>query len=171
MINKIIKYVLIVLLLGLSVYQFITGHIGNGILLIFLAALVVLLLFRHELILLTFLQMRKGKFDKATKTLERIKQPEHLVKGQQAYYYYLQGLLYAQTQSATKAEKYFRKALSIGLRMKTDEAMAKLNLAGVAIMKRRKREATNLLAEVKKLDTRKLLDEQVKMVQAQLKRI
>lgn len=171
MINRIIKYTLIALLIGWSVYQFSTGRIGNGILFVFLGGLVVLSLFRHELILLTFWHLRKGNFSKASKTIERIKQPQYLVKSQQAYYYYLLGLICSQTQSATKAEKHFRKAIGIGLRMKTDEAMAKLNLAGVAIMKRRKREATTLLADVKKLDKRKLLDEQVKLVQAQLKKI
>jgi tetratricopeptide (TPR) repeat protein len=171
MVNKIIKYALIAFFTGWSVYQFATGHIGNGILFILLAGLVVLSLFRHELIITAFYHLRKGNFEKAGRALDKIKQPEHLVKSQQAYYWYLQGLIQAQTQGATKAEKYFRKAISIGLRMSTDEAVAKLNLAGIAIMKRRKREATTLLADVKKLDKRKLLDEQVKLISAQLKKI
>ncbi len=171
MLNKIIKYALIAVLTAWAVFQFTKGNIGNGIFFILLAGLVVLFLFRHELILMSFVHLRRGKFEKAQKTLDRIKQPEHLMKSQQAYYWYLQGLLQAQTQSATKSEKFFRKALAIGLRMKTDQAMAKLNLAGIAVMKRRKREAINLIAEVKKLDKNKLLDEQVKMIAAQLKRI
>lgn len=171
MINKIIKYFLIAATLGWTVYQFTIGNIGNGIFFIFVAGLFVLSLFKHELILLAFLHLRRGKFDKAKRTLERIKQPEHLPKSQEAYYYYLTGLIHAQTQSAVKAERFFRKALSLGLRMKTDQAMAKLNLAGIAVMKRRKREAINLINEVKKLDNRKILDDQVKMIQAQMKRI
>jgi hypothetical protein len=70
-----------------------------------------------------------------------------------------------------KAETLLRKALSTGLRMKTDQAMAKLNLAGLAMAKRRKREATQLLSEAKKLDEKKMLDDQIKMLQNQLKRI
>jgi tetratricopeptide (TPR) repeat protein len=171
MINKIIKYVLIVAITAWSIYQFSIGNIGNGILFVLLAGLVVLTLFKHELIMLAFIQLRRGKFEKAGRTLARIKQPEHLVKSQQAYYYYLNGLIQAQTQGATKSEKLFKRALSIGLRMKTDQAVAKLNLAGMAIMRRKKREAINLLNEVKKLDKNKLLDEQVKMMQKQLKRI
>ena len=68
-------------------------------------------------------------------------------------------------------QNLLKKALSTGLRMKTDQAMAKLNLAGIAMAKRRKREAQILLTEAKKLDTRKLLDEQIKMLQAQMKRL
>ncbi len=171
MINKIIKYVLIALSIGWSAYQFTQGNIGNGILFIFITGIFVLGLFRHEMILLAFVQLRRGKFDKAEQYLAKIKHPEQLRKSQEAYYYYLVGLINAQTQSATKSEKYFRRAISIGLRMKTDEAMAKLNLAGIAVMKRKKREAMNLLNEVKKLDKNKMLDEQVKMIQAQMKRI
>lgn len=171
MINKIIKYILIALALAWSIYQFILGNIGNGILFFLLAGIVVLLLFRHELILLAFVHLRRGKFDKAEKTLSKIKHPGQLMKSQEAYYYYLLGLIEAQTRGATKSERYFRKALSIGLRMNTDQAVAKLNLAGIAVMKRKKREAINLLAEVKKLDSRNLLDDQVKMIKGQMKRI
>lgn len=171
MVNKIIKYVLIALSLAWCAYQFTLGNIGNGILFIFIAGIFVLSLFRHELIMLSFIHLRRGKFEKAGRTLARIKHPEQLRTAQEAYYYYLTGLIHAQTQSATKAEKFFRKALSKGLRMKTDQAMAKLNLAGIAVMKRRKREAMNLLTEVKKLDKNKMLDEQVKMIQSQMKRI
>lgn len=171
MLNKIIKYILIALSLAWTVYQFYQGNIGNGILFIFVTGLFVLSLFRHELIMLSFLHLRRGKFQKAESTLDKIKQPEHLTKSQEAYYYYLRGLTQAQLNSATKAERFFKKALSTGLRMKTDQAVAKLNLAGIAVMKRRKREAMNLITEVKKLDKRKMLDEQVKMIQAQMKRI
>jgi len=171
MVNKIIKYILTALSLAWSVYQFTLGNIGNGILFIFIAGIFVLTLFKHEVILLAFFHLRRGKFEKAGSTLDYIKHPDQLPKSQEAYYYYLTGLIHAQTQSATKAEKFFRKALSKGLRMKTDQAMAKLNLAGIAVMKRRKREAMNLLTEVKKLDKNKMLDEQVKMIQGQMKRI
>lgn len=171
MVNKIIKYVLILATLAWIIYQFSLGNIGNGILFIFILGLFVLSLFKHELIMWAFVQLRRGKFDKAEKTLAKIKHPEQLTKSQHAYYYYLTGLIHSQRQSISKSEKFFKRALSIGLRMKTDQAMAKLNLAGIAVMKRKKREATNLLAEVKKLDKNKMLADQVKMIKEQMKRI
>ncbi|HKL02795.1 MAG TPA: hypothetical protein VJ911_03935 [Cryomorphaceae bacterium] len=171
MVNKIIKYILILAGVLWTAYQFYLGNIGNGILFFFLTGLIVLSLFRHELIMLAFIQLRRGKFEKAQRTLTKIKHPDQLIKSQQAYYYYLLGLIQAQTQGATKSERLFRKALAIGLRMKTDEAVAKLNLAGLAVMRRKKREAINLLNDVKKLDKNKLLADQVKMIQGQMKRI
>ena len=108
---------------------------------------------------------------KAEKSLNRIKNPEQsLLQGQLAYWYMLQGMIQSQT-GIGKAESLMRKALSTGLRQKHDQAMAKLQLAGFAVAKRRKREATVLLTEVKKLDTRGMLKDQIKMLKDQMKRI
>ena len=74
-------------------------------------------------------------------------------------------------KNLTKAERHFKKAISLGLNMKHDLAMAKLSLAGIVMQKRRKREATLLLNEAKKLDKQKMLLDQIKMMQQQMKRI
>ena len=68
-------------------------------------------------------------------------------------------------------EKYFRKAISLGLSMKHDLAMAKLSLAGIVMQKRRKREATTLINEAKKLDKQGLMSDQIKMMQQQMKKL
>jgi hypothetical protein len=44
-------------------------------------------------------------------------------------------------------------------------------LAGVAMHKRRKREATTLLNEAKKLDKHGMLNDQIKMMKQQMKKI
>ena len=93
-----------------------------------------------------------------------------MVQKQEGYYNFLQGIMVSQT-NLTQAEKFFKKALSLGLSMKHDIAMAKLQLAGIAMSKRRKREATMLLNEAKKLDTQGVLKDQVKMLKEQLKKI
>ena len=69
-----------------------------------------------------------------------------------------------------EAEKYFKKAISFGLSMDHDLAMAKLNLAGIAFSKRRKIEAQKLLTEAQRLDKRNMLADQVKMMKAQMKK-
>ena len=55
-----------------------------------------------------------------------------------------------------KSEKYFKAALSYGMQMDHNVALAKLSLAGIAMAKRNKREATQYLAEAKKADKNKL---------------
>jgi tetratricopeptide (TPR) repeat protein len=171
MFNKNFKLVLAFLLIAYAGYQFVEGEIGNGIFLILLSLIFVFLYFRNEIILLSFLRMRKQDLEGTEKWLEKIKNPEAaLTTKQQGYYNYLYGIIYSQ-KNLTQAEKYFRKALKLGLNMDYDLAMAKLSLAGIAMQKRRKREATTLLQEAKKLDKNNMLGDQIKMMQQQLKRI
>ena len=163
MINRIIKFASIAILLALAVLAFIDGQIGNGIFLTLLISIPILLLFRHEYVILGLWHLRKQNFEKTKGFLERIKQPEYLIKGQQAYYYYLMGFcIMAGQKEINKAGPLFRKALGIGLRMKQDEAVAKLSLAQLAIVNRRKREAKNYLYEVKKIKESASLKDQIK---------
>jgi hypothetical protein len=171
MFSKYLRLGLTALFFGLSVWQFIEVEIGNGIMWLLLSGLVIFTYFRNERILQAFWFLRKNEMDKAEKALNKIKNPEQsLIKGQLAYYYMLQGMVQSQT-GIGKAETFLRKALKTGLRQKHDQAMAKLQLAGIALAKRRKREAQVLLTEVKKLDSRGMLNEQVRMLKQQMKRI
>tara|TARA_B110000305_G_scaffold129674_1_gene145035 strand:+ start:211 stop:774 length:564 start_codon:yes stop_codon:yes gene_type:complete len=170
MFNKNIKLVLTALILAVAVWQFIEGNIGNGIMYILLSSIFVFLYYKNEFILLSFLRLRKEDFPGAKKWLDKIKNPEtSLIRKQQGYYNYLNGLMVSQT-NMKEAEKYFKKAISLGLSMDTDMAMAKLNLAGIAMSKNRKREAQILLTEAKKLDKHNMLDNQIKMMKEQMKK-
>ena len=171
MFNKNIKLILAGLITVWAVYEFSQVNIMNGITILLLAGLFVLLYFKNEFILLAFLQLRKQNFDGARKWLGYIKNPEAaLTIKQQGYYNYLHGIMLSQT-NITQAEKYLRKAVKLGLAMDHDLAMAKLQLSGISITKRRKREATNLMAEAKKLDKHGMLKEQMQMMKQQMKKI
>ncbi|TDQ29442.1 DUF2892 domain-containing protein [Zeaxanthinibacter enoshimensis] len=171
MFNKNIKLVIAALIIAFAVYQFIEGEIGNGIFLILFSLIFIFLYFRNEFLLLAFLRMRKQDLAGTEKWLGRIKNPSAaLTEKQEGYYNYLFGIIYSQ-KNLTQAEKYFRKALKLGLNMDYDLAMAKLSLAGIAMQKRRKREAQTLLSEAKKLDKNNMLNEQIKMMQQQMKKI
>jgi len=170
MFNKNIKLVLAALVIAAGVWQFFENNIGNGIMLIILSLLFIFLYFKNEIILLAFLRLRKQDFPGAKKWLDRIKNPEaSLVPKQQGYYYYLNGLMVSQT-NMNEAEKYFKKAVDLGLNMSADMAMAKLNLAGIAMTKNRKREAQILMKEAKDLDKHNMLDDQLKMMKQQMKK-
>ncbi|MDG2164659.1 MAG: DUF2892 domain-containing protein, partial [Flavobacteriales bacterium] len=144
--------------------------IGYGIVVLIIMGLIILSIFKDERIVKAFYHLRKNDMQKAASTLSKIKHPEKLIRSQEAYYYYLNGLILSQTQM-NQSERFFKKALSIGLRTDTDKAVAKLNLAGLAMSRRKKREATTLITEAKKLDKHNMLDEQLKMMKQQLKRI
>lgn len=171
MFNKNIKLVLAGLTAIWSVYEFTQGNIMNGISILLLVGIFILFYFKNEFILLAFLQLRKQNFAGATKWLNYIKNPSTaLIKKQEGYFNYLHGIMLSQT-NITQAEKFLRKAVKLGLAMDHDLAMAKLQLAGIAMTKRRKREATNLMAEAKKLDKHGMLKEQMQMMKQQMKKI
>ncbi|CAM1355331.1 conserved hypothetical protein [Tenacibaculum halocynthiae] len=171
MFNKNIKLVLAALITIWSVYEFTQGHIMNGISILLLAGIFILFYFKNEFILLAFLQLRKQNFEGAKKWLTYIKNPSSaLIQKQEGYYNYLHGIMLSQT-NITQAEKFLKKAVKLGLAMDHDLAMAKLQLAGIAMTKRRKREATNLMAEAKKLDKHGMLKEQMQMMKKQMKKI
>ena len=171
MLNRIIKFVLIAIVSAAMVYEFFEVNIGNGIMYLLLDGIIVLLLFKHEINLLAFLQIRRSKFDSARKIMTWVKKPEQMPIKQQAYFYFLNGLIESQSNSMTKSEKHFKKALNTGLSMDHDKAMANLNLAGIAMARRRKREAMNYMAQAKKFDKAKLLTGQIKMLKGQMGRI
>ena len=171
MFNKNIKLIVAASVIAFAIYQFTEGNIGNGIFLLLLSAIFILFYFKNELIILAFLQLRKQNFEGAKKYLDKISNPDTaLVKKQQGYYNYLNGLMVSQT-NLNQAEKYFRKAIELGLSMDQDLALAKLQLAGIAASKRRKIEAEKLLGEAKKLDKHNMLKDQIVMMKQQLKRI
>ena len=115
MYNKIIKLIIAGLIIAFAVYQFTEGYIGNGIMLILLSLIFIFLYYKNEFILLAFLKLRKQDFPGATKWLNKIKNPETaLVTKQQGYFYYLHGIMVAQT-NMNESEKHFKKAISIDL--------------------------------------------------------
>lgn len=170
MFNKIIKLIIAAGIIAFAVYQITEGYIGNGIMLILLSLIFVFLYFKNEFILLAFLRLRKQDFEGAKKWLNKIKNPEGaLVKKQQGYYNYLHGIMVSQS-NMNESERYFKKAIALGLSMDHDLAMAKLNLAGIAFSKRRKQEAQKLLTEATKLDKQGMLADQIKMMKDNMKR-
>jgi tetratricopeptide (TPR) repeat protein len=171
MFHRNIKLIIAGLIIMTGIWQFTEGNIGNGIFLILLSAIPIFLYFKNEFILLAFLKLRKQDFEGAKKWLTYIKNPETaLVQKQQGYFNYLHGIMLSQT-NINQAEKYFKKAIALGLSMDMDLAVAKLNLAGVAMSRRRKIEATALLNEAKKLDKQNMLKEQITMMKEQMKKI
>jgi tetratricopeptide (TPR) repeat protein len=167
--TRIIKIIIAVASLAYTVYLFVGGHIGSGIGMVFVTAIIGLMLFRSIRLILAFYQMRKQNFVKANKWLDRVN-PDKLWKRQQAYHAFLTGSVQLQMNNISPAEKSFKKALNIGLKMSHDKAAAKLNLAMIAMAKQKKREAMTLIAEAKKLDKRGMLKKDIKMVEKAMKK-
>lgn len=169
MIGFIIRIVLAISALWFNVYLFYSGSWGWGISFIFVTAIIILTFFRNENIVFALYHMRMGNQEKAWKALNRIKAPQYLLKSQHAYVLYLKGMLGLQNNLGfAKCEQLIRKAMQIGLRTKQDQAVAKMQLAGICMQSGRKREAQVLVSEARKLDTDGMLKEQLDMMKKQL---
>ncbi|MFN0031429.1 MAG: tetratricopeptide repeat protein [Flavobacteriales bacterium] len=161
--TRIIKGVIALGLLAYTGYLFATGHWGWGIVMVLVCAVAVLLVLRSIRMMLALLQLRKQKMEKAKSWLVKIN-PDHLWKNQKGYYFFLMGTADVQKNSLAQSEKYFRQALSHGLRLNHDKAAAYLNLSVITANKRKKREAITLLNEAKKYDTKGFLKNDIKQV-------
>ncbi len=155
-------------LVGAAVALMIFSFWGWGILLVFLSILVFVTFFYNENMLIAQWHLRKDNMPKAEASLSRIKSFEkELNKVQYGYYNLLIGLIESR-KAPMKSEKYFKQALSYGLHMDHNVALAKLSLAGIAMGKRNKREAQMYLTEAKKADKNKLLADQIKQMKDQM---
>ena len=165
---NIIRLIAAIALLGGSIALIIFGSWGWGILGIILALLVFVTFFFNEKMFLAQYYLRKENMEKAEAWLNKIVNYEReLISVQHGYYQLLLGLIESR-KAPLQSEKYFKRALSLGMTMDHNVALAKLSLAGIAMAKRNKREATMYLQEAKKADKNKLIAEQIKMMQAQM---
>ncbi len=166
--SNIVRIILSSLLLVSTIALFWFGHWGWGILGIFLTILAWVTVFFNENMLIAQWYFRKQNIASAEGWLKKIKNYEkQLISAQHGYYHLLLGLIESQ-RAPMQSEKFFKKALSLGLHMDHNVALAKLSLAGVAMAKRNKREAEKLLQEAKRADKNKLLADQIKMMKEQM---
>ncbi|RFC55929.1 DUF2892 domain-containing protein [Brumimicrobium aurantiacum] len=169
MIGFILRVIIAASALAFNVYLFATGSWGWGITMIFPLAIIMLTFWRNENVIIALYQMRLGKQEKAWQALNRIKAPQFLPKKQHAYVIYLKGMLgLQQNLGFAQCEQMIRKALSMGLRTKQDQAVANMQLAGICMQTGRKNEAKMLLSEAKKLDDKNMLKEQLTTMKKQM---
>src|ERR1700761_891704 len=139
-----------------------------GILVLLIGGIVLLSFFFNEKMIIAQWFLRKENNDKAEEWLLKIKDYEkELNKRQHGYYNLLIGLVESR-KAPMKSEKYFKKALQLGMKMSHNTALAKLSLAGISMAKRNKREAQMYLSEAQKDDKNKLLADQIKMMKGQM---
>jgi hypothetical protein len=155
-------------ILGGAIALMVFGYWGWGILAVLISIIVLATYFYNENMLLAQWFLRKDDMPKAEAFLKKITNYEtQLVRMQHGYYNLLVGLIESR-KAPMQSEKYFKKALSLGLQMDHNIALAKLSLAGIAMGKRNKREAQMYLTEAKKADKNKLLADQIKQMKDQM---
>jgi hypothetical protein len=166
--SNIVRLIIACAVLGAAIVMSVFGLWGWGILVFLIGGLILLTFFLNENMLVAQYFLRKENMVQSEQWLLKITDYEkQLYKGQHGYYNLLMGLIESR-KAPLKSEKYFKKALSLGMKMSHNIALAKLSLAGIAMAKRNKREATLLLQEASKADTSKMLTDQIKMMKNQM---
>ena len=166
--SNIVRLIIACVVMGAAVAMAGFGMWGWGILVLFLGGVVLLSFFFNENMIIAQFYLRKENSVKAEEWLLKITDYEKQIhKGQWGYYNLLMGLIESR-KTPMKSEKYFKKSLTLGMRMSHNTALAKLSLAGIAMAKRNKREAQMYLQEAAKDDKNKLLAEQIKMMKGQM---
>ena len=165
---NVVRLIIGFAVLGGAIALMIFSFWGWGILAFLISVLIIVTYFFNENMLLAQWFLRKDNMVKAEAYLNRITNYEkQLVRVQHGYYNLLVGLI-ASRKAPMQSEKYFKKALSLGMHMDHNVALAKLSLAGIAMAKRNKREAQTYLTEAKKADKNKLLADQIKQMKDQM---
>ncbi|RYE36233.1 MAG: DUF2892 domain-containing protein [Sphingobacteriaceae bacterium] len=166
--RNIVRLIIACVILGAAVTLAAFSYWWWAVLVFLIGGIVLLTFFFNENMLLAQYFMRKENMPKAEGFLARITDYEkQLIRNQHGYYNLLLGLIES-NKSPLKSEKFFKKALSLGLTMSHNVALAKLSLAGISMSKRNKREAEMYLKEAQKADKNKLLAEQIKMMKGQM---
>jgi hypothetical protein len=166
--SNILRLIISCVFFGAAVALCVFGFWWWGVLVLFLGGIILLTYFFNENMIIAQWFLRKEQSDKAEQWLLKITNYEkQLNKTQHGYYNLLLGLIESR-KAPMKSEKYFKKALQLGMKMSHNTALAKLSLAGISMAKRNKREAQMYLAEATKDDKNKLLTEQIKMMKAQM---
>ena len=166
--SNIVRLIIACVVAGAGVALCVFGFWGWGVPVFFIGGIILLTYFFNENMLIAQFYLRKENTVKSEAWLLKITDYEkQLFKAQHGYYNLLIGLLESR-KAPMKSEKYFKKALSLGMKMSHNIALAKLSLAGIAMAKRNKREAQMYLQEAAKDDKNKLLSEQIKMMKAQM---
>jgi hypothetical protein len=166
--SNIVRLIIACVVFGAAVAMSVFGLWGWGILVFLIGGLILATFFLNENMLIAQYFLRKEDLAKSEQWLLKITDYEkQLYKGQHGYYNLLMGLIESR-KAPLKSEKYFKKAISLGMKMSHNIALAKLSLAGIAMAKRNKREAQMYLQEATKADTNKMLTDQIKMMKQQM---
>lgn len=165
--TRFIKIPLAAASLAYAIHLFTIGHVGAGVGMVLVTALLVLITLQSMRLLMAFVSLRQQKMEDARKWLGRVN-PNHLWPRRRGYWYFLSGSLMME-HNMNDAERLLKEALEIGLKQDHDKAAVKLNLAVVASAKRKTKLAKALLNECKRLDAKGVLKKDIKQVEAAIR--
>ena len=167
MLIRIFKILVAAASVAYTVLLYTQGSWGAAIGMTLLSIVLVLANLRSVRLVFAFANLRMQRMEEAVKWLNRI-QTSHLWPGQRGYYHFLLGSVTMQN-NLNEAESHLRKSLSLGLKQDHDKAAVKLNLAVCMSAKQDRKKAMVMIQEAKRLDTKGMLKNDIKQVEAMIK--
>ena len=167
MVTRLLKIVIAVASVAYTVLLYTQGSWGAAIGMTLCSIVLMLANLRSVRLIFAFANLRLQKMEDAVKWLNRVS-PAQLWPGQRGYYHFLLGSVTMQN-NLNEAESHLRKALSLGLKQEHDKAAVKLNLAVCMSAKQDRKKAMIMIQEAKRLDTKGLLKNDIKQVEAMIK--
>jgi len=126
------RFFLVLIFFALAIWLHVVKGIGAAWYLYLAAFILLLVHFLFSNVSAAFVMLRRGKLDQAEELIDRIKKPEWLLKRHKAYYHFTKGMIAVQRNASAEAKMDLSRALEIGLRTSTDNALAALNIANMA---------------------------------------
>ena len=167
MLIRILKILVAASSVAYTVWLYNQGSWGAAIGMTLLSIVLVLANLRSVRLVFAFANLRMQRMEEAVKWLNRI-QTSQLWPGQRGYYHFLLGSVTMQ-HNLNEAESHLRKALNLGLKRDHDKAAVKLNLAVCMSAKQDRKKAMVMIQEAKRLDTKGMLKNDIKQVEAMIK--
>jgi len=152
-----IRFLLVIVFLGLAVWLHVVEGIGASWYLYLAGFLLLLTHFLTSNVSAAFMLLRGGDLDKAEQLIDQVKKPEWLLKRHRAYYHFTKGMIAAQRNAIPQAKQHLSEALKIGLRTPTDNALAAINLSNFAFQAKDHSEARKYLDKAKNYNTSDLI--------------
>ncbi len=152
-----IRFLLVIVFLGLAIWFHVVEGIGTAWYLYVAGVLLLLTHFLTSNVSAAFMLLRSGQLDKAEQLIDQVKKPEWLLKQHRAYYHFTKGMIAAQRNAVPHAQRHLSQALEIGLRTPTDNALAAINLSNFAYQAKDRSEAKKYLDKAKSFETSDLI--------------
>ena len=167
MLIRLLKLLVAAAFVAYTVLLYTQGSWGAAVGMTLLSIVLVLANLRSVRLVFAFADLRMQRMEEAVKWLNRI-QPNQLWPGQRGYYHFLLGSV-AMQSNLNEAEGHLRKSLTLGLKQDHDKAAVKLNLAVCMSAKQDRKKAMIMIQEAKRLDTKGMLKNDIKQVEAMIK--
>jgi tetratricopeptide (TPR) repeat protein len=169
MTSKIIR-ISIILIAIILIITFIVQGFWWGVLGVLLSLIIYFWSqFRAARVYIAWLHVSRQNFDKAEKSLAKIKNPDKLTGTNKSYFHLTKGVLALSKQKLELAERELKASLKAGLKTENDQAIVYLQLSGIELSKRNKKKAEEYLSKCKSLKHHKALDAEIIKLEAMFK--